>query len=133
MTEPLVLSAGRRWALVLGLPFVLGAIGYGGLNFVALVGQDSYRLQPITAPISNKVSVGVGNGDITVMIPSNVGVTISAENQLADSIRRILSDFREIQPRLRGMRLEAEGPVNGGGPLLQISASSGTIFLKRTQ
>jgi DUF4097 and DUF4098 domain-containing protein YvlB len=77
--------------------------------------------------------LATGNGDITVMIPSNVGVTISAENQLADSIRRILSDFREIQPRLRGMRLEAEGPVNGGGPLLQISASSGTIFLKRTQ
>jgi len=72
-----------------------------------------------------------GNGDITVVIPSNVGVRISAENQMADSIRRILSDFREIQPRLRGMHLEAEGQVNGGGPLLQISASSGTIFLKR--
>jgi hypothetical protein len=29
------------------------------------------------------------------------------------------------------MRLEANGPLNGGGPLLQLSASSGTIFLKR--
>jgi hypothetical protein len=27
--------------------------------------------------------------------------------------------------------LRAEGRVNGGGPLLQLSASSGTIFLKR--
>jgi len=75
--------------------------------------------------------LATGNGDITVLIPSNLGVTIAAENQMADSIRRILSDFREIQPRLRGMRLEAEGRVNGGGPLLQISAASGTIFLKR--
>jgi hypothetical protein len=75
--------------------------------------------------------LSTGNGDITVLIPSNVGVRISAENQLADSLRRILSDFREIQPHLIGMRLLAEGRVNGGGPLLQISASAGTIFLKR--
>lgn len=108
------------------------------------------QLGKITGPIHVSTSVGnivanlagsklgesylaTGSGDITVMIPSNLGVTISAENQMADSIRRILSDFREIQPRLRGMRLEADGRVNGGGPLLQISASSGTIFLKRTQ
>jgi hypothetical protein len=76
-------------------------------------------------------SLATANGDITVVIPSNVGVRISAENQMADSIRRILSDFREIQPRLSGMHLAAEGQVNGGGPLLQLSASSGTIFLKR--
>jgi len=69
-----------------------------------------------------------GNGDITVVIPSNVGVRIRAE---ADSVRRILSDFHEIQPRLNGMRLQAAGQVNGGGPLLQLSALSGTIFLKR--
>ena len=76
-------------------------------------------------------SLKTGNGDITVVIPSNVGVRINAENQFADSLRRILSDFREIQPRLSGMRVLAEGRLNGGGPLLQLSASSGTIFLKR--
>jgi hypothetical protein len=75
--------------------------------------------------------LATGNGDITVLIPSNVGVRISAENQMVDSIRRILSDFREIQPHLVGMHLAAQGQVNGGGPLLQLSASSGTIFLKR--
>ena len=75
--------------------------------------------------------LATGNGDITVVIPSNVGVRISAESQLADSIRRILSDFREIQPRVIGMHLRADGRLNGGGPLLQLSASSGTIFLKR--
>jgi len=75
--------------------------------------------------------LATGNGDITVLIPSNVGVRISAENSMVDSVRRIVSDFREIQPRLNGMRLMAEGRVNGGGPLLQLSASSGTIFLKR--
>jgi DUF4097 and DUF4098 domain-containing protein YvlB len=106
------------------------------------------QLGKITGPMHVSTSVGsivanlmgsklaesylaTGNGDITVLIPSNLGVTVSAENQMADSLRRILSDFRELQPRVRGMRLVAEGRVNGGGPLLQISASSGTIFLKR--
>ncbi len=67
MTEPLVLTPGRRWALVLGLPFVLAAIADGGFQYVALVGQDTYRIAPIMAPIAPKVSVGVGNGDITVV------------------------------------------------------------------
>jgi hypothetical protein len=75
--------------------------------------------------------LATGNGDITVVIPSNINVTIRAENQMADTLRRIVSEFREIQPRPIGRHLVAEGRVNGGGPLLQISASGGTIFLKR--
>jgi hypothetical protein len=67
LTQPLVLTPGRRWALVLGVPFVLAAIVDGGFQCVALVGQDSYRIAAIMAPIANKVSVGVGNGDITVV------------------------------------------------------------------
>jgi hypothetical protein len=66
LTSRLALTTGRRWALILGLPFVLAGIADGGFQCVALVGQDSYRLAPITAPIADKVTVGVGNGDITV-------------------------------------------------------------------
>jgi hypothetical protein len=75
--------------------------------------------------------LATNNGDITVLIPSNISVTIRAENQMADTLRRIVSDFYEIQPRPQGTHVVAEGRVNGGGPLLQISASAGTIFLKR--
>ena len=67
MAEPLALTTGRRWALLLGLPIVLATIADGGFQCVALVGQDTYRVAPITAPLGNKVSVGVGNGDITVV------------------------------------------------------------------
>jgi DUF4097 and DUF4098 domain-containing protein YvlB len=77
--------------------------------------------------------LATGNGDITVTIPSNVGVNIRAANQMADTIRRISSEFPGIQVRRQGTRLVAEGPVNGGGPLLQISATSGTITIKRQQ
>jgi len=75
--------------------------------------------------------LATGNGDITVVIPSNLGVNIRAVNNMADNMRRIVSDFRQVQARLSGTRLVAEGAVNGGGPLLQINGTGGTIFIKR--
>jgi DUF4097 and DUF4098 domain-containing protein YvlB len=74
--------------------------------------------------------LATGNGDITVSIASNVGVTIRAENRVADT-RRIISDFPGIPVRMIGARVVAEGPVNGGGPLLGITGTGGTIFIKR--
>jgi DUF4097 and DUF4098 domain-containing protein YvlB len=75
--------------------------------------------------------LATGNGDITVLIPSNVGVTIRAQNDMADTVRRILSDYSGVNVRRQGRQVVAEGPVNGGGPLLQISATSGTIFIRK--
>src|SRR5689334_17192656 len=37
--------------------------------------------------------LATANGDITVLIPSNVGVTIRAQNDMADSLRRITTEF----------------------------------------
>ena len=75
--------------------------------------------------------LATGFGDITVVIPSNLGVTIQAEDDMADTVQRIVSDFAALQPRRQGTRIVAAGPVNGGGPLLQISGMGGTIFIKR--
>jgi hypothetical protein len=75
--------------------------------------------------------LATGNGDITVVIPSNLGVTIQAENAMADSLRRILSEFPQIQSRRLGTRVVAQGRVNGGGPVLRISSVDGMIFIKR--
>jgi DUF4097 and DUF4098 domain-containing protein YvlB len=75
--------------------------------------------------------LATGNGDITVWIPSNVGVMVRAQNEMADTLRRIISDYPGLQPRRQGRQLFAEGPVNGGGPLLQISATAGTIFIRK--
>lgn len=77
--------------------------------------------------------LSTGSGDITVFIPSNVGVTIRAQNDLSDSIRRIVSDFPGISVRVEGGQVIAEGPVNGGGPVLRISGTGGTIFIRRQQ
>jgi hypothetical protein len=112
-------------------------------------GTGGIRLNNIAGPMRVSTAVGsimasllagspfadsflaTGNGDITVVIPSNLGVTIRAENDLADSLQRIVSDFPGVPVRMQGMRVVAEGPVNGGGPLLRISGTGGTIFIKR--
>jgi DUF4097 and DUF4098 domain-containing protein YvlB len=75
--------------------------------------------------------LATANGDITVLIPSNVGVMVRADNEMSDSMRRITSDFSNIHARRQGTHLVAEGPVNGGGPVLQIAAAGGTIFIRR--
>jgi len=75
--------------------------------------------------------LATGNGDITVVIPSNLGVTVHAANQLSDTMRRIISEYSSIQVGRRGTQLVAEGRVNGGGPLLQINGTGGTIFIKK--
>lgn len=72
-----------------------------------------------------------GRGDITVVIPSNVGVKIRAENEMPGSGRRIVSDFPGILTRVVGAQIVAEGDINGGGPLLRISGTGGTIFIRR--
>ena len=59
--------------------------------------------------------------------PSNA----RAENDSADSPRRIVCEFPGVPVRMRGMQVVAEGPVNGGGPLLRINGTGGTIFIKR--
>ena len=111
-------------------------------------GNGGIRVSAISGPMRVSTSMGsilvnllgsklgdsylaTGGGDITVLIPSNLGVTIQAQNSMSDTLRRILSDFREIQARRQGPRVVAEGSVNGGGPLLQISGTGGTIFIKR--
>jgi len=81
-------------------------------------------------PLSDSF-LSTGGGDITVFIPSNLGVTIRAQNELAGSIRRIVSDFPGINVRVEGGQVVAEGAVNGGGPVLRISGTGGTISIKR--
>ena len=111
-------------------------------------GSGGIRVSNISGPMRVSTSMGsilanllgsklsdsylaTGSGDITVLIPSNLGVTIQAQNNMSDTLRRIMSDFREIQARRQGPRVVAEGSVNGGGPLLQISGMGGTIFIRR--
>jgi DUF4097 and DUF4098 domain-containing protein YvlB len=79
--------------------------------------------------------LNTGRGDITVFIPSNLAVTVEAHNESWGGLEKIVSDFPEIRVRLEQMRRArqaiAEGTLNGGGPVLRISATGGTIYLRR--
>src|SRR6266849_2277709 len=78
-------------------------------------------------------SLAAGAGDITVLIPSNLALSVMARNDSGGN-PRIISDFSEVRGKTIGFNrspLVAEGAINGGGPLLRISAAGGTIYLRK--
>jgi len=72
-------------------------------------------------------------GDITVFIASNIPLTVLARNESGGSMGRIISEFPEIHltPVANGAVAVAEGTLNGGGPVLRIHVTGGTIYLRR--
>jgi hypothetical protein len=111
--------------------------GSGGIRLARIVGpmRVSTSMGSILADLAGARLVdsflATASGDITVVIPSNLGVNIRAVNAMADTLRRIVSDYPALPPRRMGNRVVAEGALNGGGPLLEISDTGGTIFIKR--
>lgn len=79
--------------------------------------------------------LSTGAGDITVLIPSNLAVSVRARNESPGIGGRIVSDFPQIRIRraeLGGTRpAVAEGELNGGGPVLHIAVAGGIIYLRR--
>jgi DUF4097 and DUF4098 domain-containing protein YvlB len=76
-----------------------------------------------------------GAGDITVYIPSKLALTVKALNESGPG-GRIVSEFVEIPVRhaiaeAARQQVQAEGELNGGGPVLRLTSASGTIYLKR--
>lgn len=77
------------------------------------------------------------SGDITIVLPARLAVTVQAMNELPGKYGRIVSEFSEIRvlPVIAPARgpVLAEGNLNGGGPILRVAASRGTIFLRRKE
>ena len=73
--------------------------------------------------------LSTGAGDVTVFIPSNLALTVKAQNRTGRAAR-VVSEFPEIFPA-RTVAAVSEGSLNGGGPVLTISATRGTIYLRR--
>jgi len=102
----------------------------GQMRVAAAVGSILAEL------LSNRVLsdsyLSTHRGDIILLIPSNLAVTVEAMNE-SRGRAGIVSEFREI--RVRGSesdpRIVATGALNGGGPLLRVSATDGTIYLRR--
>src|SRR6516225_4853238 len=66
MTAPLPMTAGRRVALLLGVPVALAVIGWTGLTAVAYAGQASYPVR-LSVPVhGSTVSVSADDADVRV-------------------------------------------------------------------
>jgi hypothetical protein len=84
-------------------------------------------------------SLVAGSGDITVLIPSHLALSILARNDTDANPRGIVSEFSEVRVKDSGPRqwgpgmqsLVFEGAINGGGPLLTINTGGGMIYVKK--
>ena len=106
-------------------------IGGGALSATTAFGNILAELLAGTRIEDSVLSTSAG--DITVFIASNIPLTVQARNASGGNGRRIVSDFPEIHVRTGGadaVPLFAEGVLNGGGPVLRIYASGGTIYLR---
>ncbi len=102
----------------------------GSLNASTAVGSIVARFQ--SQPASDSF-LSTSAGDITVWIPSNLRVTIRAQNSSYGGPQRIVSEFPAILVKAAGFATIAEGALNGGGPLLRISGTGGVIYIRREQ
>jgi hypothetical protein len=77
--------------------------------------------------------LSASSGDVTVLIPSRLALSVMARND-SGANPRIQSDFPEVRAKTFGFSQAptvAEGQINGGGPVLRINVGAGIIYLKK--
>jgi DUF4097 and DUF4098 domain-containing protein YvlB len=103
----------------------------GPMNLAAMAGSIMAEL--LAGARMQDSSIVAGTGDITVLIPSNLAVSVMARNGTGGA-PRIVSEFPEIRvtpARFFQSPLVGQGAINGGGPVLTLNTSSGVIYLRR--
>ena len=101
----------------------------GGVHATTAVGNVIAQLMRGGSPEDSYLVTGLG--DITVFVPSNLGIRILAQIESAPNAKRIVSEFPGVKVRMEGPVAVAEGAINGGGPLLRLSSTGGTIYVRR--
>ena len=99
----------------------------------AATGVGAISAQLLAGALFSESALTTGLGDITVLIPSKLAVTIRAHNLSVQSGRHIISEFPGLAIRLEDGMAVAEGALNGGGPVLRLTGSGGTIFIRRQE
>ncbi len=81
-------------------------------------------------PLGNSY-LTTGSGDITVFMPSNLSVTLEAEDGGSADPRSIVSAFPGVRIVREAAGVRATGNINGGGPVLRIVDGGGRIEIRR--
>ena len=109
-----------------GVPSARAETGGGGIvaKFVASNGEHHDSQLETSA------------GDITVYLDSNVNISVRASIEVANG-HNIRSDFPDIRVSSEGgdygpKTVTAEGKLNGGGPVLKVSTTTGDICFRRS-
>jgi DUF4097 and DUF4098 domain-containing protein YvlB len=116
-----------------------------GAGTIELYGVPSARVETGAGGITVKfINTGADRsdsvletsaGDITVYIASDVAISVRASVDLGNG-HHITSDFPDIHIASEGDKwgprtLNAEGKLNGGGPVLKVRTTTGDICFKR--
>jgi hypothetical protein len=103
----------------------------GPMNLSAMAGNILAEL--LAGARMQDSSLVAGAGDITVLIPSNLAVSVMARNSTGGT-PRIVSEFPEVRvtpAKFFQAPMVGQGAINGGGPVLNLNTSSGVIYLRR--
>ncbi|MGH9576886.1 MAG: hypothetical protein ACRD3R_05555, partial [Terriglobales bacterium] len=81
-------------------------------------------------------SLETSNGDVIVYLPAGLGVNVEADIDLAQGHTIRAVDFPELRIRTEGgtygpKQIYAVGAINGGGPLLRVHTTLGSIVIQR--
>jgi DUF4097 and DUF4098 domain-containing protein YvlB len=104
----------------------------GPLKIQTAVGSILAEL--LTGANLDNSSLLAGSGDITVMIPWNLALSVVARNDSGGS-PRILTDFSELRARKASLNQPVvyEGAINGGGPVLTLDTAAGVIYVRKSK
>ncbi|MCX6596751.1 MAG: DUF4097 family beta strand repeat-containing protein [Acidobacteria bacterium] len=93
----------------------------------AETGSGTILMEPSRISPLGETFLRTSSGDIVVLLPSKLALTVKAEAHEGGRTARIVSGFPEIPV----WGLAGEGSLNGGGPLMRLDVTDGTIFLRR--
>lgn len=118
-------NAGAGTIELYGVPSARVETGAGGI-IVKLVNTGAERSDSV---------LETSAGDITVYIAADVAISVRASVDLGNG-HHITSDFPDIHVASEGDKwgprtLNAEGKLNGGGPVLKVRTTTGDIWFKR--
>jgi len=118
-------SAGAGSIELYGVPSARVSTGAGGIT-VKFVNTAADRTDSV---------LETSAGDITVYIAADVALSVRASVDLGNG-HHITSDFPDIRVASEGDQwgprtLNAEGKLNGGGPVLKVRTTTGNISFKR--
>jgi len=120
-------SAGAGSIELYGVPSARVETGAGGIT-VKFINTGAERSDSVLETAA---------GDITVYIAPDVAISVRASVDLGNG-HRITSDFADIHVVSEGNQwgprtLNAEGSLNGGGPVLKVRTTSGDICIRRAK